>query len=461
MHNSDSFKKLYKEAIDKAGGVTNVKSRVMIATIYFALFFRVKKGVESIEVHSQISKDMYKFGDISTSTGISNLRIPAHSCFILKNNPYYDSLYRAKETAQILKKEFPEAKLFFLYEGMGQLTNKVIREAKKEKYVEIWEFRKFLEHIERIKRINDQIEKFDRDWHDKRECILDCAKSSFRENKCSLFLGAGVSIDAGGPTWDDLLYKAIKKNHKRFTKNDFNKLYSSCGQSPIILGRYIAPDKKSLDQITDYIQQYVLYKGVDLKKSELIKAICEFVETDKVESIITYNYDDLVETAIRLRGYKQAYSVVAKSRNTSNELPVYHVHGLIPHNKSEIASFPVLSEKDYHDIYRESYHWSNIEQLHALDRNSCFFIGLSMTDPNLRRLLDFSYSGNDNEIYHYAFLKRDMLFPSDNVEKNKQHFDMIEQQLERIGVWVIWYEQYKEVPQMIRKIIAPLKLVTV
>ncbi len=461
MPNSDSFKKLYEEAIDKAGGVTNVKSRVMIATIYFALFFRVKKGVESIEIHSQISKDIYKFGDISTSTGISNLRIPAHSCFILKSNPYYDSLYRAKETAQILKKEFPGAKLFFLYDGMGQLTNKVIREAKKEKSVEIWEFRRFLEHIERIKRINDQIEKFDRDWHDKREFILDCAKSSFRENKCSLFLGAGVSIDAGGPTWDDLLYRAIKKNRKRFTKKDFNKLYSSCGQSPIIMGRYIAPDKKSLDLITDYIQQYVLYKGVDLKKSELIKAICEFVETDKVESIITYNYDDLVETAIKLRGYKQAYSVVAKSRNTSNELPVYHVHGLIPHNKSEIASFPVLSEKDYHDIYRESYHWSNIEQLHALDRNSCFFIGLSMTDPNLRRLLDFSYSGNDNEIYHYAFLKRDMLFPSDNVEKNKQHFDMIEQQLERIGVWVIWYEQYKEVPQMIRKIIAPMNIVSV
>lgn len=461
MHNLDSYKKLYEEAINNSGGITNVKSRVMMAAIYFALFFRVKKGEESIEIHSQISKDMYNFGDISTSTGIANLRIPAHSCFILKNNPYYDSLYRAKEAALILKKEYPEAKLFFLYDGMGQLTNKVIREAKKEKYVEIWEFRRFLEHIERIKKINDQIEKIDRDWHDKREYILDCAKSSFRENKCSLFLGAGVSIDAGGPTWDDLLYKAIKKNHKRFTKNDFNKLYSSCGQSPIILGRYIAPDKKSLEQITDYIQQYVLYKGVDLKKSELIKAICEFVETDKVESIITYNYDDLVETAIRLRGYKQAYSVVAKSRNTSNELPVYHVHGLIPQNKSEIASFPVLSEKDYHDIYRESFHWSNIEQLHALDRNSCFFIGLSMTDPNLRRLLDFSYSGNDNEIYHYAFLKRDILFPSDNVEKNKQHFEMIEHQLERIGVWVIWYEQYKELPQMIRKIIAPLELVSI
>lgn len=226
------------------------------------------------------------------------------------------------------------------------------------------------------------------------------------------------------------------------------------------MGRYLAPDKHSLEQISDYLQRFVLYKDVDLNNSRLINVICEFVETNNVESIITYNYDDLVETAINDRGNKKAFSVFAKSRNASDELPVYHVHGLIPHDKSAIAATPVLSEKDYHDIYRKSFHWSNIEQLHALDRNSCFFIGLSMSDPNLRRLLDFSHSDNDNEIRHYAFLKRKSLYVEDDVDKNRNHFETIEQQLESVGVWVIWVEQYDEIPEMIRQIIAPMRLIS-
>ena len=227
------------------------------------------------------------------------------------------------------------------------------------------------------------------------------------------------------------------------------------------MGRYVAPDSRSLDMLSNYLKQHVLYKDVDINHSELIKSICECVETEKVESIITYNYDDLVETALEQRGRKRAISIFEKSRNTKDEIPVYHVHGLIPQFKSDIASTPVLSEKDYHDIYRKSYHWSNIEQLHALDRNTCFFIGLSMTDPNLRRLLDFSHTDSDNEIHHYAFLKRNNLYKDDDVEKNKRYFDTFEQQLENIGVSVVWYESHDELPGIIRRIIASMEFVNV
>ena len=336
------------------------------------------------------------------------------------------------------------------------MTDKVIRDAKREKLFEIWQVDAFVEHIEKVKRINDDIELLERDWKEKRKAIIESARFSFRENNCSLFLGAGVSMSAGGPSWEDLLYKAIKKSRKSFTKRDFKKIYESCGQSPIVMGRYLAPDKKTLGIITNYLQTYVLYKGVNPDNSELIKAICEFVEADKVESVVTYNYDDLVETAINQRGQKRAFSVVDKSRNIKDEIPIYHVHGLIPQHQTGMAATPVLSEKDYHDIYRESFHWSNIEQLHALDRNSCFFIGLSLTDPNLRRLLDFSHAGNDNEVHHYAFLKRESLYGTEDVEKNKNHFKTIEEQLESVGVWVVWYEQHSEIPGIIRKIIAPM-----
>lgn len=72
---------------------------------------------------------------------------------------------------------------------------------------------------------------------------------------------------------------------------------------------------------------------------------------------------------------------------------------------------------------------------------------------------DFSHAGNDNEIHHYAFLKRDSLYGNDDVNKNKNHFVTVEEQLESIGVGVIWFERFDEIPQMIRQIISPLRLI--
>ena len=456
---NELLKQKYSEMIKMSGGGLATLARLMKFKVYGSLFLRCKKNVETVIFDKRFEfEGRSLLVDLCTPTGITKLRLPAYSSFELKYNPDADSIYRTKELAIVMKQIYPNAKLYFIYDQKGQLTDKVIRDAKREKLFEIWQVDAFVEHINKVKQINDQIESLERDWKDKRKAIIESARFSFRENKCSLFLGAGVSMSAGGPSWEDLLYKTIKKSRKSFTKRDFKKIYESCGQSPIVMGRYLAPDKHTLGIITDYLQAYVLYKGVNLSNSELIKAICEFVETDKVESVVTYNYDDLVETAINQRGRKRAFSVVAKSRNTKEEIPVYHVHGLIPHHQSEMAATPVLSEKDYHDIYRESFHWSNIEQLHALDRNSCFFIGLSMTDPNLRRLLDFSYAGNDNEIHHYAFMKRESLYGTDDVEKNKSHFKTIEEQLESVGVWVIWYERHNEIPRIIRDIIAPMRL---
>lgn len=450
----------YHEMLEKTGGYSTVMARLLEAKLYFSLSLRTKKDEESVVLSPKITIHNHVFyPDIYTETGISRLRIPPQSYFELKTRLVFDTVNKVSKVASAYKQVCPQANFYLIYGERGMITDTVLREAKKQNVIQIYQIDDFLAKIEKTREINDQVDLFERDWQKKRDNIIDGAKFSFRENNCSLFLGAGVSMSAGGPSWETLLFKAIKKNHKTFTKRDFKKIFASCGQSPIVMGRYVVPDSHSLDVLSNYLKQHVLYKDVDINRSELIKSICECVETEKVESIITYNYDDLVETALERRGRKRAISIFEKSRNTIDEIPVYHVHGLIPQFNSDLASTPVLSEKDYHDIYRKSYHWSNIEQLHALDRNTCFFIGLSMTDPNLRRLLDFSHAESDNEIHHYAFLKRNNLYDNDDVEKNKQHFETFEQQLENIGVSVIWYESHDELPDIIRRIIAPLRLV--
>lgn len=458
-----------RQLIIDAGGFVAMRRRMAIAKVFFTINQRAKKGEESLDFIkiSQMLDFSYPV-DLYTETGVAKLRIPPHSCFIIKEQIISDTIYRVDEFAQRHKGMFPDANVYLLYIDQGELNEQVVRETKKQNRTRINQIDTFVEKLNKTAKINNDIINLEQDWKAKRELIVTGARFSFREDKSTFFLGAGVSMDAGGPSWEELLRKILRRFKKMGRKGDFDKVYDWCGMSPIIMGRYAASNKKILNDVSEYLRRYVLYKGVNENESELIKVICEAVKgnnddervvlSGKVDSIITYNYDDLLETALEHQGVSVA-RIYLKGRNHRNELPVYHVHGLIPKVNNGIISTPILGEKEYHQIYKESYHWSNVEQLHALDRNTCFFIGMSMTDPNLRRLLDISQTGGDKDCKHYAFLQRKPMFHEDEVEKNREHFDTIEFQLSDLGVNVIWYEKHEEVPRLIRKIIAPMRLI--
>lgn len=465
----EKFKEEHKKLIDSHGGYVAVKKRFLEQKVYTSLYYGIKRGEESISFVSgnQILEFMYPV-DLYTETGIVKFGIPPRSCFELKERLVSDSVFRVSKFAKTYRQKYPEAKVYLLYEERGMLSDQVERETKRHRQIELSQIDKFLDKIKTTANINDRIENDERDWKGWRDQIIDNARYAYKEDNCSFFLGAGVSMDAGGPSWEELLRKILRYYKKIESKSDFDKVYDACGSSPIILGRYVASSEKRLKDISKYLQRYVLYHNVHPESSELLKAICEVVQapiegefngaTGNVDSIITYNYDDLVETALETRGVPVA-RIYLKSRNHRNEFPVYHVHGLIPQENQGIVSTPILSEREYHEIYRESYNWSNVEQLHALDRNTCFFIGMSMRDPNLRRLLDISRAGSDRDSRHFAFLKREPLFKLADVEKNKMHFETIESQLYELGVQVIWYENHNEVPEILRRIIAPLRYV--
>ena len=72
-------------------------------------------------------------------------------------------------------------------------------------------------------------------------------------------------------------------------------------------------------------------------------------------------------------------------------MPIYHVHGFLPKSGEVDDAILVFSEQSYHSQFIDPYSWSNIIQLTTYLSNICLFIGLSLSDPNLRRLLDISY----------------------------------------------------------------------
>ena len=466
MNNKSLLKMFDKHSglVESLGGYFVVEQQLLIQQLYISLNMRTKKEVEKVErfKSSQLFEFRYMF-DLYTTTGIAKLNIPPHSYFDCKNNIVSDTIYRITEFAKKHKEKYPGSKVYLLYKDSNCLSPAEISKTRKQKIIEVHQFDDFLKIINRYAKENESVEKYEKNWKNDRVTLLDSAKYLYHENYTTFFLGAGVSMDAGGPSWKELLQSIMRRFKKLKQEKDFDKIFNWCGMSPIILGRYIASDDSIMEQVTEYLKTKVLYKNIQLSKSELINSICDAIDRNynadilvdqcQLSSIITYNYDDLVETALECRHIKVA-RIYEKSSRLKGEFPVYHVHGLIPQKSEGIISTPILREQEYHKVYKESYHWSNVEQLHALDRNTCFFIGMSMTDPNLRRLLDISMLGSDRDCKHFAFLQRKSLFAETSINKNTTHYDTIESQLANLGVRVIWYEDHSEVPNMIRYIIS-------
>lgn len=168
-------------------------------------------------------------------------------------------------------------------------------------------------------------------------------------------------------------------------------------------------------------------------------------------------------------------------KHEQHELPIYHVHGYLP-QKGQITSKNkvVLSEDGYHQQYTDVYDWSNLIQINKFKDSNCLFIGISFSDPNLRRLLDIAKNERgDDEIHHYCFKKKHdsksvktrlekLLSENNDLLDEKARADMgldevvsdLIELMEKFeendalsfGVGIIWIDSYDDIPNLIKTI---------
>jgi hypothetical protein len=305
----------------------------------------------------------------------------------------------------------------------------------------------------------------------------DDLQEAFRKGNRGLFVGAGVSADAGLAQWSQLLNNLLRDMFQRRgpgsdeAPEQLERLATlfqeRLGLSSLITGRYL---KDTLRESFNERVRKALYEK-EPGASEQIQAIVELCRPRRsgavLHSIVTFNFDDLLERFLAEQHVPFDSIHEEGQRSATERIPIYHVHGFLPHDGQQDDSQIIFSEDAYHSQFIEPFSWSNLTQLAALTQNTCLLVGLSLMDPNLRRLLDVAMRKNpEGALHHYIVRRRhdeksllnDVEDPSDEERKllhtlRRRAHVLEEQDANSLGLKMIWVDEFDEIPGILRGIV--------
>lgn len=323
--------------------------------------------------------------------------------------------------------------------------------------------------------INNGISRKNSTYLGKRKKYIKQLQTQYENDNIVLFLGAGASSAAKIATWNTLISelffalidRQLSENNIQIEEEDKRKivkeLINQNGSSPLLQTRFL---RNGFESDFEELVREILYKNAS-DSSDLLEEIGQLCIPNRgklgVRAIVNYNFDNLIEKNLKRLRIKY-HSIYGEGMvPDTDELGIYHVHGFLPQEKENYdnlaKSLLVFSEEGYHKLMLEPYNWANISQLNYMINNTCLFIGLSMTDPNMRRLLEVAAqkrTENDGECQHYAIMKR---FKIKDVDKSNsiESFERVNETLQEsffkeLGVNVLWIDEFSDIPTILKQI---------
>jgi len=246
----------------------------------------------------------------------------------------------------------------------------------------------------------------------------------------TLFVGAGLSLDAGLPTWEALLADMRQRAD-------------------------IPPLLRDLPLVAQYIVQNVA-GGREALESDILHKLSSAGPRESVghgwlaelpvDEIWTTNYDNLMERAL------PSATVIAsdddlKERQRPSRRRILKMHGSL--SLAQPPSWrqpPVITRRDYEE-YEASHPrlWAALKAAYLT--RSMLFLGFSFADPNIELLLRLSRLLNAGASEHFTVLRR----PSEP-EQERMH-ELQVKDLERSGVAVYEIADFAELEPFLRRLL--------
>lgn len=260
--------------------------------------------------------------------------------------------------------------------------------------------------------------------------------TSLHEGHGAIFVGAGVSMAAGYPSWSSLLKE---------------------------IGEELGVRSSDIHDLAALAQWHILESGgatgvrnvikTEIGKARPIPEALQIVARLPARYIWTTNYDRLIERAYE--NIDRPIDVVSGAndlalKSTAGATRLYKMHGSI-----DRLDDIVISTEDY-ELYR-SRRGAFLPLLQAhLSSKSLLFIGLSLTDPNIRHVLSLiKESFMDAPPEHFAILrppKRDDYQSEDEFSARAAQHRLWSKDLKRYGLVAVEIDDYDEVPDLLRQV---------
>jgi hypothetical protein len=331
---------------------------------------------------------------------------------------------------------------------------------------------------------------------------------AYHDGRLIPFLGAGVSLEYGIPAWKDLVVGLLFQHSQdarilRTFPPSFRRALAEWLTDYIeydltIWARVVKntarkkvrrrsgvsaeqADHAFIDRLREqlYPEAPVRPKG-ETTLSAIADLIAEGASQGLIPAVVTFNYDDLLENELTRRNVPH-YPVWSHRQTRGRGLPILHPHGFLPRKGTPPDAGVVFSEDEYHRVSGTVFHWAVEDVVHHLRHHSALFLGLSMSDPNLRRLLDASYVRGEIpahwQVQRRKTIPRAAMFKAaEDIARRavKEEADEAHTGLERMaealriglklaerfdrelhqsmGVKTIWMEHYGDIPGLLKAI---------
>lgn len=218
-----------------------------------------------------------------------------------------------------------------------------------------------------------------------------------------------------------------------------------------LLGEFYIPTLKRFiygwdvrGELREGCKQYVADPNANDAPFHSLFCIADFIlKHDNIKAVVTYNYDNYLSSALHLLMnddiYKQKNSRIIKPLDiysgwkdkpiTDEAFLIYHIHGMVlpddmvtPHCSNQV----VLSMEEYYDMARDVYSWQSATQINYLTHYTCAFIGASLSDMTMQRVLHYANLKQSGENVYYLSAKLPNDASADAFQKlNNSYFRLL------------------------------------
>lgn len=193
----------------------------------------------------------------------------------------------------------------------------------------------------------------------------------------------------------------------------------------------------------------------------------KYVANSRIHAIANTNFDGILSAYAKARFRRRLLRTIDRPSATVEPglINVYHLHGYfqfiednIGNRTKEAPDIRVFTEQEFFDFFNRPNSLFSYTFLHLLREHNLLFIGMSLKDDNVRRLLHYSRTeiqksyekeglplakAQEKSIRHYSIQERG----SSSILNSTQETSLL-----RLGVRVIWVENVKRVPELLREL---------